>query len=270
MVIAVCLTYVSSSQEFLGRLLFKASCLTGGRAVNWSAHKVTFLPTFSICSEGRNIADPVTASPFLQGHIGMSQRANSFKDSLDPPHLVFGESTLLCVVSHLFIFAPMLWTAEIVSHIRNKNQQVACMSFLLLLPQPIFPVFYFFSHWQLPPWSPIPAFLTLSTGSLFAEVQWPVSWALMEFCAAFLSFTCDTITGAAQALQDAQWYDLTYWDDVAFVPCLDMVPWTWRVFSNLLASSCLFWSICCYNAVGFLLQPQMLNHWSAEMIQPVL
>lgn len=164
-----------------------------------------FLPHFSIYSEGGNIADPVTMSLFFQGHADMSWRTNSLNDSLDPSHLVFGESTLLCLGPNLFIFAPMLWTAEIVSDRENKNQQVACTSFLFFLLQPVFPVFYCFSYWQLPPWSPVPAFLTLSTGSLFVVGEWPVCWTLMEFWAASLSFRCGTIPGATPALQDAKW-----------------------------------------------------------------
>lgn len=101
--------------------------------------------------------------PVLKGKL-----FKSFTRSFPPG---IWRSTLLCLGLNLFIFAHVLWTTEIVSDMGNESQQVACMLFLLLLLQPVFTAFYCFSYWQLPPWSPISAFLTLSTGSLFAVVK---------------------------------------------------------------------------------------------------
>lgn len=63
---------------------------------------------------------------------------------------------------------------------------------------------------------------------------------------------------------------LTYWGGVAFVPWLDVVPRTWKAFSSLLTSLVSFGAFGVCNEVGFLLQPQMLNHGQAGMTQPVL
>ena len=49
----VCLTYVSSSQEFLALLVFKAPRLTGGRVAHQTAHKRHFYhPSASTAREG--------------------------------------------------------------------------------------------------------------------------------------------------------------------------------------------------------------------------
>lgn len=137
---------------------------------------VTFLPSFSICSEGGNIAGPVKASVLLQGHGGMSWRANWLKHSLDPFHLVFGESTPLCLGPNLFVFAHVLRTAEMVSDVGNKTQQVVCTFFLLFLLQPVFAVFYCLSYWQPPLWSPLPAFFFHTSSDL-------TFWGWRCFCA---------------------------------------------------------------------------------------
>ena len=162
----VCLTCVSPSEEFLALLVLKVPHFTG-RAAHQTAHKWYFShPSAPAVREGLLLLQ--------QGHVDMSWRANSLKDSPDPVHLVFGESTPLCLGPNLFIFAHVLWTTEIVSDIGNKNQQLARTSFLLFLLQPVFTVFYCLSYWQLPPWSPVPAFLALSTGRMFAVGEWTV------------------------------------------------------------------------------------------------
>lgn len=218
-----------------------------------------FLPHFSIYSEGGNIADPVTMSLFFQGHADMSWRTNSLNDSLDPSHLVFGESTLLCLGPNLFIFAPMLWTAEIVSERIKTNKLPAHLSCSFCYS-------LFFQY-----------FIAFPTDSYVPGAPSQLFWHLAQ--AACLLRGNDQSAGPLWSselplyLSDVAQYlvppqlcrmpsdnDLTYWDGVALVPWLDMVPWTWKVFSSLLTSSCLFWGVWYCNAVGFLLQAQMLNH----------
>lgn len=188
-----------------------------------------FLPHFSIYSEGGNIADPVTMSLFFQGHVDMFWRTNSLKDSLDPSHLVFGESTLLCLGPNLFIFAPMLWTAEIVSDRENKNQQVACTSFLLFLLQPVFPVFYLLLFLlTVTSLEPRPSFFDTAQGAKWGNDQCGESLWSSEL-PLYLSDVARYLV-PPQLCRMPSDNDLTYWDGVAFVPWLDMVPWTWKVF----------------------------------------
>lgn len=55
--------------------------------------------------------------------------------------------------------------------------------------------------------------------------------------------------------------DFTFGDGIAFGLCLFMAPWTWKVFSRLFTSPCLFWGICYCNAVGFFSPASKAKPW---------
>lgn len=131
-----------------------------------------------------------------------------------------------------------------------------------------FTVFYCFSYWQLPPRSPIPGLWLLAQGACLL-------WGNNQFLIPLWCSDLPYISRVVRYLMPPQlcWMhsdnDLTYWDGIAFVPCLDVVPLTWKVFSSMLTSPCLFWGYC--NAMGFLLQSQMLDHcWDDKTISSVM
>lgn len=157
----VCLTCVNPSEEFLAPLCaWSATFYRTGCTPDYSL--VLFFPSFSACNEGGNATAPTRPC----WHVLKGKLIKRFTRSY-PPGIWRKHSSVFWAES--IYLAHMLWTTEIVSDVGNET------CFLLFLLQPVFTEFYCLSYWQLPPWSPIPAFLALITGRMFAVGEWTVS-----------------------------------------------------------------------------------------------